>query len=43
MPLTASQEIGWQQPDSLELPRHGRGQSEITKFASELIKNGIYY
>eukprot|EP01035_Chromulina_nebulosa_P020093 gene20093-26089_t len=42
MPLTATQEYGWQE-QKLELPKNGRGGSEITKFASELIKNGIYY
>lgn len=42
MPLTATQEYGWekQQPNP---PQHGRSGSDITKFASELIKNGIYY
>eukprot|EP01038_Epipyxis_sp_PR26KG_P006803 gene6803-9318_t len=41
--LTASQEYGWSQPEKLEGPVAGRGGSDITKFAAELIKNGIYY
>ncbi|KAJ1437632.1 hypothetical protein B484DRAFT_477360 [Ochromonadaceae sp. CCMP2298] len=41
-PLTATQEYGWQKQD-LVPPVAGRGGSDITKFASELIKNGIYY
>ncbi len=41
-PLTAMQEYGWSKPQ-LQRPTAGRGQSDITKFQSELIKNGIYY
>lgn len=41
-PLTATQEYGWEKQD-LKGPVAGRGGSDITKFAAELIKNGIYY
>lgn len=41
-PLTENQEIGWE-PQSPHPPVAGRGGSEITKFAAELVKNGIYY
>mmetsp|Transcript_30785 Transcript_30785/g.52068 ORF Transcript_30785/g.52068 Transcript_30785/m.52068 type:complete len:186 (-) Transcript_30785:172-729(-) len=41
-PLTATQEYGWAKQD-LQGPVAGRGGSDITRFASELIKNGIYY
>mmetsp|Transcript_21315 Transcript_21315/g.42882 ORF Transcript_21315/g.42882 Transcript_21315/m.42882 type:complete len:189 (+) Transcript_21315:80-646(+) len=41
-PLTATQEYGWEKQD-LKGPTAGRGGSDITKFAAELIKNGIYY
>mmetsp|Transcript_14107 Transcript_14107/g.21107 ORF Transcript_14107/g.21107 Transcript_14107/m.21107 type:complete len:184 (+) Transcript_14107:76-627(+) len=42
VPLTASQEIGWE-PQNLQPPIAGREGSHITKFAAELVKNGIYY
>jgi len=41
-PLTSTQEYGWSKQD-LQVPVAGRGGSDITKFAAELIKNGIYY
>jgi hypothetical protein len=41
--LTCSQEYGWHPQDELKtLTRAARTQSEITKFASELIKQGVY-
>jgi hypothetical protein len=42
LPLTATQEYGWEKQE-LKGPTAGRGGSDITKFAAELIKNGIYY
>lgn len=41
-PLTSTQQYGWDKV-KLERPVAGRGQSDITKFQSELIKNGVYY
>eukprot|EP01039_Chlorochromonas_danica_P010810 gene10810-12015_t len=41
-PLTSTQEYGWD-PQNPKPPVAGRSGSDITKFASELIKNGIYY
>ena len=41
-PLTSSQEVGWEKQELLR-PAAGREGSEMTKFASELIKNGVYY
>lgn len=35
-------QYGWSKQD-LKAPTAGRGGSDITKFAAELIKNGIYY
>lgn len=40
--LTSAQQYGWERV-KLERPVAGRGQSDITKFQSELIKNGVYY
>ena len=41
--LTCSQEYGWHPQEELKtLTRAARTQSEITKFASELIKQGVY-
>lgn len=42
-PLTATQEYGWERQQQLKGPVAGREGSDITKFAAELIKNGIYY
>jgi hypothetical protein len=42
VPLTAMQEYGWEKQQPVA-PSHGRSGSDITKFAAELIKNGIYY
>lgn len=42
VPLTASQEYGWQKQE-LKRPHAGKPGSDITKYAAELIKNGIYY
>jgi hypothetical protein len=37
-------QYGWEQKDNeLKGPTAGRSGSDITKFAAELIKNGIYY
>lgn len=41
-PLTSSQEYGWAQQE-LARPTAGKPGSDITKFAAELIKNGVYY
>ena len=42
--LTCSQEYGWHKQEELAtLTRAARTQSDITKFAAELIKNGVYY
>lgn len=41
-PLTAQQELGWER-QTLVKPVAGREGSDITKFAAELVKNGIYY
>lgn len=40
-PLTSNQEFGWKEPQ-LKQPQHYRKGSDITKFAAELIKNGVY-
>jgi FtsZ-binding cell division protein ZapB len=40
--LTSSQEIGWETTE-YKAPVAGKQGSEITKFAAELVKNGIYY
>lgn len=40
-PLTAVQEYGWQK-QKLERPKFYREGSDLTKFAAELIKNGVY-
>lgn len=42
MPLTSNQEFGWEKPAKLQPPDHYRRGSEVTKFAAELIKNGVY-
>mmetsp|Transcript_18613 Transcript_18613/g.18707 ORF Transcript_18613/g.18707 Transcript_18613/m.18707 type:complete len:190 (-) Transcript_18613:103-672(-) len=42
-PLTSSQEIGWLPQGELEPPVAGRKDSAVTKFAAELVKNGVYY
>jgi hypothetical protein len=42
LPLTSSQEFGWQK-EKLLPPVAGKPGSDITKYAAELIKNGIYY
>lgn len=42
--LTSSQQYGWHKQEELStLKRAARTQSDITKFAAELIKNGVYY
>ena len=41
-PLTQAQEFGWQKPEKLVQPTTGRKKTEITKYAAELLKNGIY-
>jgi len=41
-PLTAAQELGWA-PQELVRPKAGKPSSDITKFAAELIKAGVYY
>lgn len=43
--LTCSQEYGWHdaQEQLKSSTRAARTQSDITKFAAELIKNGVYY
>lgn len=41
LPLTSSQEFGWAE-QKLQQPTAYRQGSEITKFAAELIKNGVY-
>jgi hypothetical protein len=42
--LTCSQEYGWHEQTELKtLTRASRVSSDITKFAAELIKNGVYY
>jgi hypothetical protein len=41
-PLTACQEYGWYEQE-LKPPAAHRVGSDVTKFAAELIKNGIYY
>jgi len=39
-----SLQYGWQTAQLKPVaPKHGRGQSDITKFAAELVKNGVYY
>jgi hypothetical protein len=40
--LTSSQEVGWETTE-YKAPVAGKQGSEITKFAAELVKNGIYY
>jgi len=43
VPLTCTQEFGWQTRSiRLERPTAFRKGSDITKFAAELIKNGVY-
>jgi hypothetical protein len=42
VPLTSTQELGWD-PQDLRPPVAGRSGSDITKFAAELVKNGVYY
>jgi len=39
VPLTAAQEYGWE-PAKLTVPTTGRKQTNITRFAAELIKSG---
>jgi len=39
--LTSMQEYGWHD-GKLERPQHYRKGSDLTKFAAELIKNGVY-
>lgn len=41
-PLSAAQEVGWEDAEC-KPPVAGKQGSEITKFAAELVKNGIYY
>lgn len=41
-PLSSSQEVGWENAE-YKTPVAGKQSSEITKFAAELVKNGIYY
>lgn len=41
-PLTATQEFGWNQPKEYSRPEFYRHGSDLTKFAAELIKNGVY-
>ena len=41
-PLLASQEVGWENYE-YKRPEAGKPGSDITKFAAELVKNGIYY
>lgn len=41
-PLTSAQEFGWAKQE-LVRPSAGKPGSDITKFAAELIKNGVYY
>lgn len=41
--LTCSQEYGWEDGELKGRTRKARVASEITKFAAELIKNGVYY
>lgn len=41
-PLSANQEVGWEN-HSYKPPIAGKFSSDITKFATELIKNGVYY
>ncbi len=42
--LTCAQEYGWQKdPELASRTRAARTSSDITKFAAELIKNGVYY
>lgn len=41
-PLLSSQELGWEKTE-YKSPVSGKKGSEITKFAAELVKNGIYY
>ena len=41
-PLTSAQEFGWAKQE-LQRPIGGKPGSDITKFAAELIKNGVYY
>lgn len=42
LPLTSTQEVGWGKQE-LQPPKFPRGGSEITKFAAELVKSGVYY
>ena len=42
LPLTCTQELGWGKQE-LQPPKFPRGGSEITKFAAELVKSGVYY
>ena len=42
LPLTSTQELGWGKQE-LHPPKFPRGGSEITKFAAELVKSGVYY
>jgi hypothetical protein len=41
-PITAGQEYGWHEAE-LKVPTTGRKQTNITAFAAELIKAGVYY
>ena len=40
---TATQEFGWNQPKEYSRPEFYRHGSDLTKFAAELIKNGVYW
>ena len=42
IPITQSQVYGWEKGE-LVVPTTGRKQTNITKFASELIKSGVYF
>lgn len=42
LPMTGNQELGWGKQE-YKPPQAGKQASEITKFAAELVKNGIYY
>ena len=42
LPLTSTQELGWGKQE-LHPPKFPRGGSEITKFAAELVKSGVFY
>lgn len=41
-PMTQSQVYGWEKGE-LVVPTTGRKQTNVTKFAAELIKSGVYF